>query len=698
MGVVRRIGEWYGSWRLQARLTLQIVTLITALFGLLLTVVLMIQEAALHRTTQEKGFSLVRIFAFSSVQAVLAEDFLALRELVRSLVRQPEMRYAMILDLNGKALMHSRMESTGRIFHDPVTRRALAATQPMVQETRSGGEPVHDFTTPVLVLNERRAVARIGISFANEARLLRRTRNAILALGLLTLAGGLFWVRVHVRRLAAPIQALAEGAESLSRGDLGRRISVARQDEIGGLADAFNRMAESLQVRFQLDRELSSSLNLRTVLDTLVHHARRLIRGDLAFLVCCEEEGKPAAVLAHTGTVGKAVRSWTIRPGLGWTGRVLAEGRPWLLCPALSTDDPAETRVLAEEKVHALVLVPIRVRERCLGVLAVGRWQDGPFLPLAQEVLERLADQAAVALANAMAYREIEELTRSLEIKVAQRTAELSKANERLQELDRLKSEFVSNVSHELRTPLTAIRMSVENLADGVAGEIADPVRQYLSRIGSNTERLTRLISDLLDLSRIEAGRVHVLPETIPVASLLRDVLDSLRPVAAEKGLELSDASADRSLRAVAGRDQTFQVLTNLVGNAIKFTPVGGRVTVAARLAEEQGSGGAEENSPLPPGSSAPQQFIEIAVEDTGEGIPAEELHAIFDKFHQVRRHGRAKAQGTGLGLAISKSLIELMGGRIWVESRLGHGSRFAFTLPAAEALTPTVPQSLRSV
>ncbi len=212
-----RMAAWYGGLRLQARLTLQIVTLVTALFGLLLAVVLMIQEAALHRTTQEKGFSLVRIFAFSSVQAVLAEDFLALRELVRSLVRQPEVRYAMILDLQGKALMHSRVESTGKSFHDSVSRRALAATEPTVQETRFGGEPVQDFATPVLVLNERRAVARIGISFANELRLLRRTRNVILALGLLTLAGGLFWVRVHVRRLVRPIQALSEAAAAASR-------------------------------------------------------------------------------------------------------------------------------------------------------------------------------------------------------------------------------------------------------------------------------------------------------------------------------------------------------------------------------------------------------------------------------------------------------------------------------------------------
>ncbi len=291
-----------------------------------------------------------------------------------------------------------------------------------------------------------------------------------------------------------------------------------------------------------------------------------------------------------------------------------------------------------------------------------------------------------MALANALAYREIEQLTQTLEVKVLERTRQLAEANERLRELDRLKSEFVSNVSHELRTPLTAIRMSVDNLADGVAGEMSPMVQRYLIRVRDNTDRLVRLITDLLDLSRIEAGRVDLRRAAVRVEELIREVLDGLSALALDKGVELVAAPAAEPALAFADRDKLAQVLINLTGNAVKFTPPGGRVIVTVRAAEEPGSGGAEEHSPLLPGPSAPQQFVEIAVKDTGEGIPPEELVAIFDKFHQVRREGKPKARGTGLGLTIAKSLVELHGGTLRVQSEVGVGSQFLFTIPAVES------------
>jgi signal transduction histidine kinase len=246
-----------------------------------------------------------------------------------------------------------------------------------------------------------------------------------------------------------------------------------------------------------------------------------------------------------------------------------------------------------------------------------------------------------VGLSNALAYREIEMLNLSLEAKVTERTRELSEANRKLQAIDRLKSEFVSNASHELRTPLTAIRMSVDNLLDGVVGEGGPKLRRYLITVRNNTDRLARLVTDLLDLSRIEAGRVELRRTPVPVQHIIQEVAENLLPMAVGRGL-------------------------NLIENATKFTPTGGCITVSAREAGEQ--------------------FVEIAIEDTGEGIPAGELKAVFDKFHQVRRAGQGKPQGTGLGLAIAKSLIELHGGRIRVESEVGRGTRFVLTLPTQES------------
>lgn len=667
MDGIDRIRGWYRRLRLQTRLTLQIIVMSAALFALLIPIVLMIQNLALHKTAQEKGFSLVRVFAFSSVQGVVAEDFLSLRALIRSLTRQPDVRYAMILDLNGRVLMHSRVDHTGKLFRDPQTLRALTATEPLVQETRSGaGEPLYDFAAPVLLLNERRAVARIGISFASELRILRQTRNAILGLGILTLIGALLWVRIHVSRLARPIRALAQGAEAVARGDLERRIPVERQDELGDLAAAFNSMAESLRVRFEVDHALSSTLNVQTVLDTLTHHAKRLCVADMAFLVYRERDADTARVASCAGTTGSAIRAWRIHPARGHTGSVLSDGK--ILAPDVAeARDPDEARVFTEESLLALLLAPIRVQGACVGALGVGRRQTIVFEEDARETLRRLADQAAVALANALAYREIEMLNLSLEAKVTERTRELSEANRQLQTLDRLKSEFVSNASHELRTPLTAIRMSVDNLLDGVVGEAGPKLQRYLTTVRNNTDRLARLVTDLLDLSRIEAGRVELRRTPVPIQYLIQEVVENLRPMAAGKGQSLVAVPADATpLTAFVDRDKLQQILINLIANATKFTPTGGCITVSGR--------------------DTGKQFVEISVEDTGEGIPADELKAVFDRFHQVRQAGQGKPQGTGLGLTIAKSLIELHGGRIWVESEVGRGTRFVLTLPTEES------------
>ena len=696
------LAQRYRGRRLQTRLAIHVVLLVAVLFALLLPAVLLIQESVILGTARDNGLRLVAIFAFSSVQAVVADDFLGLRQVVNSLGRERNVRYAMILDPDGRVLIHSRVNETGAMYDDPLTRRALTGMTPIFQETRSrGGEILFDFAAPVLVLNQRRAVARIGISIADELALIRRTKNTILGLGVLTLVAGLVWAQVQTRRLTHPIQALASGAAAVARGNLAHRIQVNRQDEIGELAGAFNQMADSLQVRFEVDRELSSTLNLETVLDVLVRHAERLCGADLAFLAYRDRDTPTAAVAACSRSRGPAIRKWTIRPGEGCAGRVLANGRVATMPGQEPGCDPDEDHVMKEEGLRAVALVPIRLQQSCVGVLGAGRRNGGAFGAEAVETLQRLGDQAAVAISNALAYREIGLLNLNLEARVVERTRQLSEANaalevshRKLQELDQLKSDFVSNVSHELRTPLTAIRMSVDNLLDGVVGDVSPTLQRYLTKVQNNTDRLVRLISDLLDLSRIEAGRIELHRTKVDVAEVIQDVVDSLRPMAVEKGLELSVVPSGTDFFVFADRDKLQQVLINLTGNAVKFTPTGGVITIStqsAAAAEEQlpTDVGASSPAPLRPRASAPPRYVEVSVADTGEGIPPEELGAIFDKFHQVRRENRYKAQGTGLGLSIAKSLIELHGGRIRVESQPGKGSRFIFTLPMTEAAAP---------
>lgn len=342
--------------------------------------------------------------------------------------------------------------------------------------------------------------------------------------------------------------------------------------------------------------------------------------------------------------------------------------------PVCSSDVPADPRcaypAIRRLAFRSCLFAPMVVKERLIGGLFLVWWQQShTCTPEQLRLMDGVARQAAMAIDNASAYHEIEELNIGLADKIAERTRELSEINaaleashRRLQELDRVKSDFLLNVSHELRTPLTAIKGSVDNMLDEITGPLSEPQRRYLVRVKTNADRLVRLINDLLDLARIEEGRVQVTPTFFSLSGLANELLDTLRPVASDKGLRLHLADGADPLIVHADRDKVGQVLMNLIGNAIKFTPSGGLVTVEL-LGEEEPS-------------------VRVQISDTGEGIPPEELPHIFDKFYQVQLGIQGKAKGTGLGLSIAKSLVELHGGSIWVRSQVGQGSTFTFTLP----------------
>jgi len=257
-------------------------------------------------------------------------------------------------------------------------------------------------------------------------------------------------------------------------------------------------------------------------------------------------------------------------------------------------------------------------------------------------------------------------------LRVAKDITEKKRYERRLKELDKMKSDFVSNVSHELRTPLTSIKGSVDNMLDGLTGSLNEKQIRYLNRIKSNTDRLSRLINDLLDLSRIESGHVEVRPTNLPLTALAEEVAEHMKALAAEKLIRIEIPPADPKVTAWADRDKVTQVLINLISNAVKFTPRDGKITVAL---EKNGS-----------------DYIQISVADTGPGILPEERNRIFSKFYQVANVDKQKPKGSGLGLAISKALVEMHGGKIWMESEVGKGSTFYFTLPAQQPFKLEMP------
>ena len=232
----------------------------------------------------------------------------------------------------------------------------------------------------------------------------------------------------------------------------------------------------------------------------------------------------------------------------------------------------------------------------------------------------------------------------------------------KLKDLDKMKSDFFSSMSHELRTPLTSIKEGVSLLRDGVGGALMEKQKRLLAILAMETDRLIALVNSLLDLSKMEAGMMTYSFEQGDLVSLIDRAIMEIGPIVESKKMSIEARSSKSLPRIKMDRERILQALRNLIGNAVKFTPEGGRVKVSAQLVNRS---------------------VEVSIEDTGPGIPAENLSTIFDKFRQATAAGSYPIRGTGLGLAIVKHIISSHGGKIWVESEPGHGSTFIFVLPA---------------
>jgi signal transduction histidine kinase/GGDEF domain-containing protein len=252
-------------------------------------------------------------------------------------------------------------------------------------------------------------------------------------------------------------------------------------------------------------------------------------------------------------------------------------------------------------------------------------------------------------------------------LKMKDYAAQLERANQELRKIDEMKSEFVSVASHELRTPLATIKNAVQLILRGKAGEINETQSNFLSMAEKNINRLTSILNDILDLSRIESGRIEMKSEELDLREVIEFILSSLKPQAEAKSIQLTKEIAAGFPLVYADREKIEQILTNLIGNSVKFTPEGGKISVLAKLFDEAG------------------KMVAISVSDSGIGIPGDQLDKVFKKFYQVEGSLHRSSGGTGLGLAITKGLVEAGEGSIWAESEVAKGSTFTFTLPVSK-------------
>jgi signal transduction histidine kinase len=402
---------------------------------------------------------------------------------------------------------------------------------------------------------------------------------------------------------------------------------------------------ERLRALVEVGQTVNSSLDLRTVLGTILAHACSLANaGGGAIYVFDEGPGMFGLAATHgmDDELVRAIRAIPIRLGETVVGRCAAEREAVQITDIEQDPDVPLRDVLMRAGIRALLGVPLLRDKQVIGALIVRRRRPGAFDAQTVELLGSFAAQSALAVHNARLYGE-------LELKGRQLAA-----------ASRHKSQFVANMSHELRTPLNAILGFTELVQDNIYGELPPLVRAALERVQANGRHLLGLINDILDLSKIEAGQLRLSLVDYSLTDVVRNCVSATEPLAAEKGLTLK-ADLDENLPRGRGDAQRLtQVLLNLVGNAIKFTDNGEVVVRATTLNSD----------------------FQVVVADTGPGIPETEQRRIFEEFHQVDGSITRTKGGTGLGLAISRRIVELHGGRLWVDSEPGKGSRFCFAVP----------------
>jgi signal transduction histidine kinase len=458
---------------------------------------------------------------------------------------------------------------------------------------------------------------------------------------------------------AAQIQLLETFADQAVIAIENVRLFTELQEKNNALTTAHAQVTEALDQQTatsEILRVISSSpTDVQPVFDTIVASAARLCDADFS-AVARFEEGLLHLVAVNNMSPAETAAYHTVfprAPGRHFAvGRAFVDGRP-VHIEDIEADpdyDPWTREVLQRAAVYRTFLaVPILQSGVPIGAIGCGRHEMTPFTALQITLLQTFADQAVIAIENVRLFTELETSNRE----IADKSRQLEVASQH-------KSEFLANMSHELRTPLNAIIGFSEVLSERMFGELNEKQEEYSKDIHASGQHLLSLINDILDLSKIEAGRMELELTDFHLPTALDSALTLVRERAGRRGIALQMDVDSRLGQILADERKVRQVVLNLFSNAIKFTPEGGRIEVAA----------------VPKDGS-----VEVSVSDTGVGIAPEDQEAVFEEFRQVGTAAK-KVEGTGLGLTLCRKFVELHGGKIWVTSQVGVGSTFTFTIP----------------
>ena len=535
---------------------------------------------------------------------------------------------------------------------------SASATQSAMVELAQRLDHIQRLNPSAGVAAEATAAAELAVDAGDDAVQAAIAASVLFVVTLIVLGLGFWYNR---RRLAAPFSRIATALQRVAEGQFVEPLPENQPGEFGAIARGVNHMAKALAWREELHAYLSQLLSaLNAPADeaaTGLAQALGVIAGatkaagivlyqpaydsnEWAATAARDLELKPVARATMRDLIGDAARA------IHYLGEAVQAVRHQL---RLTAPMP-----------QGLVLVPLRAGGKLVGVLGVV--PGAQFGPDERTALEQAAPNLAIACERGSAHHN----TRRLAVEVRSTAKRLEQLNTDLDAAMKSKDQFLSNISHELRTPLNSIIGFTDLLlGEDLGAPLSAQQREFLETVARNGRQLLELINELLDLQRIAAGHMDLKPEPVELAALLAETAGSVHVQIQKHSHTLVVTPPPQNLRVQADRGRVRQILLNLLANAIKFTPDGGRITVAASVV----NGG---------------DAARIAVTDTGIGIAREDQPKLFKEFSQLDASASRKHEGTGLGLALSRRLVELQGGAIGVESEMGKGSTFWFTLPQA--------------
>jgi signal transduction histidine kinase/HAMP domain-containing protein len=586
----------------------------------------------------------------------------SLRLRLKSARINPAVNYTIVSDPDGTILADGTDKNLRQDekITDDFSRRGLDAngwiSEIQQKILRVGG--------PILAPDgERRGYLEVGFGLQATEQIFKdeiRSGLEVTAVGLL--AGALLAVLL-ASNFTRPIDSIVSASREIGQGKLQTRLSIKRRDEFGALSNSINEMAQSLQQRHaeiqtlrEIDRAVTSTLNLTSVLHVLLERITLLVPDSAATIW-----------LINPGTrMAERIACWNLDEN-EWKARLMS-GIPAPIQRIVNSKTPLcvenvqvpgqgfDLQFLRKVGLNSYLGMPLVAKGEMLGVLSIFTKFKQSFADEEIQFFAALSSQAAMAIYNSELYEQTKK-----------QAAELEQTNKQ-------QADFTAMIAHDLRSPLQTTIGVVAMMEDSLFGPVNEEQKKWLHKIDDTSRKLIDLVSDFLDISKIEAGEITLDKEEVSPKNIIREILESYQPRGRAKGLVLSD-SVDAGLPNIdADPRRIEQVLSNLLSNAIKFTQEDGTIEVAAY---QEG------------------RSIRIDVKDSGVGIPADEIDRLFAKYQQTTSGKTSRQKGTGLGLVICKMIVEAHGGKIWAASEPGAGSTFSFCLPLKDRCIPLPVQTV---